>query len=132
MSPITLTLVIFAIMLVGMAIRVPIAVSMFISGAIGYVMQTGWLPFANFLNSQAFARFANYDLSVIPLFILMGHFDTQVGISTAFLDFAAGVMGRLKAGLAVASVVAGSSFGSSCASSLPTGAIYTGDDPTAM
>jgi TRAP-type mannitol/chloroaromatic compound transport system permease large subunit len=79
MSPLTLTLVIFAIMLVGMAIRIPIAVAMFISGAIGYVMQTGWMPFANFLNSQAFARFANYDLSVIPLFILMGHFATQGG-----------------------------------------------------
>jgi len=110
MSPISLTIIIFAIMLLGMAIRIPIAVAMFVSGSIGYVMQTGWLPFANFLNSQAFARFANYDLSVIPLFILMGHFATQGGISKALFDFAAAVMGRFKGGLAMASVLACAAF----------------------
>ncbi|RYG08139.1 MAG: TRAP transporter large permease subunit, partial [Burkholderiales bacterium] len=83
MSAITLALLIFGIMLVLMAIRIPISVSMFAAGGIGYVLQTGWLPFSNFLNTQAFARFASYDLSVIPLFILMGHFATQGGISKA-------------------------------------------------
>jgi TRAP-type mannitol/chloroaromatic compound transport system permease large subunit len=96
MSPLSLALLIFGIMLVCMAIRVPIAVSMFAAGAAGYVMQTGWGPFANFLNAQAFARFASYDLSVIPLFILMGHFATQGGISKALFQFAAGVMGGFK------------------------------------
>lgn len=126
MSPLTLTLVIFAIMLAGMAIRVPIAVAMFVSGAVGYVMQTGWLPFANFLNSQAFARFASYDLSVIPLFILMGHFATQGGISKALFDFAAAVMGRFKGGLAMAAVLACAAFGAICGSSVATAATITG------
>jgi tripartite ATP-independent transporter DctM subunit len=126
MSPITLTIIIFAIMLAGMAIRIPIAVAMFASGSIGYVMQTGWLPFANFLNSQAFARFANYDLSVIPLFILMGHFATQGGISKALFDFAAGVMGRFKGGLAMAAVLACAAFGAICGSSVATAATITG------
>ena len=106
MSSLQLTLLIFGIMLAFMAIRVPISVAMFAAGGIGYVMQTGWVPFANFLNSQAFARFASYDLSVIPLFILMGHFATQGGISKALFDFAAGVMGRFKGGLAMAAVLA--------------------------
>ena len=75
-----LTVAIFAIMLVLMALRTPIAVAMFVAGAVGYVMQAGWLPLASFLNTQAFARFASYDLSVIPLFILMGNFATQGGI----------------------------------------------------
>ena len=83
MIPLVLTALIFGTMLAMMAIRVPIAVSMFSAGAIGYLAQTGWLPFSNFLNTQAFARFASYDLSVIPLFILMGHFATKGGISRA-------------------------------------------------
>ena len=66
MSAITLALVIFGIMLLLMAVRIPIAVSMFVAGATGYVMQTGWGPFSSFINTQAFARFASYDLSVIP------------------------------------------------------------------
>jgi C4-dicarboxylate transporter, DctM subunit len=126
MSAITLALTIFGIMLLLMAVRVPIAVAMFTSGAIGYVMQTGWGPFASFLNSQAFARFASYDLSVIPLFILMGHFATQGGISRALFSFAAGVMGRFKGGLAMASILACAAFGAICGSSVATAATITG------
>ena len=39
MSPLALTGAIFAIMLVLMAARTPIAVAMFVAGAIGYVAQ---------------------------------------------------------------------------------------------
>ncbi|MBC5768614.1 TRAP transporter large permease [Ramlibacter albus] len=125
MSPLALTLVIFAIMLVLMAIRTPISIAMFVAGAIGYVMQTGWHPFLSFLDNQAFARFASYDLSVIPLFILMGHFATQGGISKALFEFAAGVMGRFRGGLAMAAVLACAAFGAICGSSVATAATIT-------
>jgi tripartite ATP-independent transporter DctM subunit len=125
MSALSLTLSIFGIMLVLMAVRVPIAVSMFVAGTVGYIMQTGWAPYANFLNTLPFARFASYDLSVIPLFILMGHFATQGGISKALFEFAAGVMGRFKGGLAMAGVLACAAFGAICGSSVATAATIT-------
>jgi tripartite ATP-independent transporter DctM subunit len=125
MSPITLTLLIFGIMLVLMAIRTPIAIAMFIAGATGYVLKAGWLPLGNFLNTQAFARFASYDLSVIPLFILMGNFATQGGISRALFQFASVVMARFKGGLAMASVLACAAFGAICGSSVATAATIT-------
>ena len=126
MSPITLALLIFGLMLVLMAVRVPIAVSMFFAGAVGYLMQAGWAPMSSWLNTQAFARFASYDLSVIPLFILMGHFATQGGISKALFQFAASVMGRFRGGLAMSSVLASAAFGSICGSSVATAATITG------
>ena len=126
MSALTIALTIFAIMLVLMAIRVPIAVAMFGAGAFGYILQSGWPPFASFLNTLSFARFASYDLSVIPLFILMGNFATQGGISKALFQFAAGIMGRFKGGLAMAAVLASAAFGSSCGSSVATAATITG------
>ena len=125
MNALTLTGIIFGIMLLLMAVRVPIAVAMFAAGAIGYVTQTGWSPFSAFLNTQAFARFASYDLSVIPLFILMGHFATQGGISKALFRFAAAVMARFKGGLAMASVLACAAFGAICGSSVATAATIT-------
>jgi C4-dicarboxylate transporter DctM subunit len=125
MSPITLTILIFAIMLLLMAIRTPIAISMFIAGATGYVLQAGWMPLASFLNTQAFARFASYDLSVIPLFILMGNFATQGGISKALFSFASIVMSRFKGGLAMASVLACAAFGAISGSSVATAATIT-------
>jgi len=126
MSALTLCLIIFGAMLVLMAIRVPIAVSMFAAGTLGYLIQNGWGPYSSFLNNLAFARFASYDLSVIPLFILMGHFATQGGISKALFQFAASVMGRFKGGLAMAAVLASAAFGSICGSSVATAATITG------
>ena len=125
MNAITLTLLIFGIMLGLMALRVPISIAMFAAGGIGYVMQTGWAPFSSFLNAQAFARFASYDLSVIPLFILMGHFATQGGISKALFQFAASIMRHFKGGLAMASVLASAAFGAICGSSVATAATIT-------
>ena len=125
MSPVTLALAIFAIMLVLMALRTPIAVAMFVAGCAGYIAQAGWAPLSGFLNTQAFARFASYDLSVIPLFILMGNFATQGGISKALFGFAAAVMGRFRGGLAMAAVLASAAFGSICGSSVATAATIT-------
>src|SRR5574343_1058367 len=125
MTPLTLALLIFGVMLVLMAVRVPIAIAMFAAGCAGYVLQAGWMPLTNFLNTQAFARFANYDLSVIPLFILMGHFATQGGISKALFSFASGLLSRLRGGLAMASVMASAAFGSICGSSVATAATIT-------
>ncbi|HEY8048639.1 MAG TPA: TRAP transporter large permease [Ramlibacter sp.] len=109
-----------------MALRTPIAIAMFISGSVAYVVQTGWSPYANFMNSMAFARFASYDLSVIPLFILMGNFATQGGISKALFEFTASVVGRLRGGLAMAAVMASAAFGAICGSSIATAATITG------
>jgi C4-dicarboxylate transporter, DctM subunit len=125
MSPVQLTAMIFAVMLVLMAVRVPIAVSMFIAGTAGYITQAGWAPLANFLNTQAFARFASYDLSVIPLFILMGQFATQGGLSKALFEFASAVMSRFRGGLAMAAVLASAAFGAICGSSVATAATIT-------
>jgi tripartite ATP-independent transporter DctM subunit len=125
MTPLWMAALIFGLMLVLMAARTPIAIAMFAAGSVGYVMQAGWAPYSNFLNSQAFARFASYDLSVIPLFILMGNFATQGGISKALFEFASVVMGRFRGGLAMAAVLASGAFGAICGSSVATAATIT-------
>jgi tripartite ATP-independent transporter DctM subunit len=116
---------IFGVMLLLMALRVPIAISMFAAGVFGYITQVGWLPFSNNLNGIAYARFASYDLSVIPLFILMGNFATQGGISKALFEVAATLMARFKGGLAMAAVMASAAFGAICGSSIATAATIT-------
>ena len=125
MSSLTLAGLIIGGMLCLMAIRVPIAVSMFAAGAFGYLYQVGPAPFLNNLNGMAYARFASYDLSVIPLFILMGNFAMQGGLSKALFDFAAVVMARFKGGLAMAAVMASAAFGAICGSSVATAATIT-------
>ncbi|MDP2817594.1 MAG: TRAP transporter large permease [Polaromonas sp.] len=125
MSSLMLAGLIFACMLGLMAIRVPIAISMFIAGVFGYLYQVGLAPFLNNLNGLAYARFASYDLSVIPLFILMGNFATQGGISKALFQFASVVMAGFRGGLAMAAVMASAAFGAICGSSIATAATIT-------
>jgi C4-dicarboxylate transporter DctM subunit len=125
MSSLALAGLIFACMLVLMAIRVPIAIAMFVAGCFGYIQQVGLGPFFNNLNGLAYARFASYDLSVIPLFILMGQFATQGGISKALFQFASVVMSHFRGGLAMAAVMACAAFGAICGSSIATAATIT-------
>lgn len=125
MTAVTTAVSIFGLMLILMALRMPIAVAMAVAGGAGYSLQAGWLPLANFLNNAAFARFASYDLSVIPLFILMGHFATQGGISKALFDAAARTMAGFRGGLAMAAVLASAAFGAICGSSVATAATIT-------
>jgi C4-dicarboxylate transporter, DctM subunit len=125
-SGLSLAGVIILVMFLLMAIRTPIAIAMFAAGSLGYVLQTGWAPYANFMNSMAFARFASYDLSVIPLFILMGQFATQGGISKALFEFTATITSRMRGGLAMAAVMASAAFGAICGSSVATAATITG------
>ncbi len=125
MTGLQIAILIFAVMLGLMAVRVPIAISMFLAGVTGYLIQRGWIPLASFLNTQAFARFASFDLSVIPLFILMGNFATQGGISRALFEFAAILLGRLRGGLAMGAVLTCAAFGAICGSSVATAATIT-------
>ncbi|HKU47061.1 MAG TPA: TRAP transporter large permease [Burkholderiales bacterium] len=112
-------------MLALMALRVPIAISMFIPGAAGYLWIAGQGPFLNFLKGSAYARLSNYDLSVIPLFLLMGAFATQGGLSRALFAFANALIGHLRGGIAMASVLACAAFGTVCGSSVATCATVT-------
>jgi len=122
LSALELALLLFAVMLVLMAIRVPIAASMFVAGFVGYLIQAGWMPLANHLKTFAFARFSNYDLSVIPLFLLMGQFAVQGGLSKALFRFANALLSNFKGGMAMAGVVAAAMFGAICGSSIATAA----------
>ncbi len=125
MSGLSLGLSMFGGMLALMALRVPIAISMFVPGAIGYFSIAGEGPLLNFLKGIAYARLSNYDLSVIPLFLLMGQFATQGGLSRALFAFANALIGHLRGGMAMASVLACAAFGTVCGSSVATCATVT-------
>jgi C4-dicarboxylate transporter, DctM subunit len=125
MTATTVGLSMFAGMLVLMALRVPIAAAMFIPGAVGYWAMTNEPALLNHLKGSAIARLTVYDLSVIPLFLLMGQFATQGGLSRALFRAAAAFVGHVRGGLAMASVLSAGAFGAVCGSSVATSATIT-------
>ena len=113
-------LAMFGAMLVLMAVRVPIAIAMFVPGAVGYVALAGWLPLLAHVKGAVYGRVSVYDLSVIPLFMLMGAFAVEGGLSKALFDFSNALLGRFKGGMAMAGVLACAAFGSISGSTVAT------------
>lgn len=122
MSSFGLGLTLFGAMLALMILRVPLSVSMFVPGAVGYWLLAGDAALLNHLKGATYARFSNYELSVIPLFILMGQFATQGGLSRSLFKFASSLIGHLRGGVAMAAIVACALFGAVCGSSVATAA----------
>ena len=121
----TVGLSMFAVMLVLMALRIPIAAAMFIPGMLGYLVMSDGLNLMNLLKGSAVARLTVYDLSVIPLFLLMGQFATQGGLSRELFRAAAAFVGHIRGGLAMASILSAGAFGAVCGSSVATSATIT-------
>ena len=124
MTGIEIGFVIFGAMLTLMVFRVPIGVAMFIVGFFGYAYLTGgnFNALLSSLKNLAYARLSNYDLVVIPLFLLMGQFATHGGLSRALFRFVSAYMGHRRGGVAIAAIGACAGFGAICGSSLATAA----------
>ncbi|NMG64792.1 TRAP transporter large permease subunit [Azoarcus indigens] len=122
MSGMTIGLTMGAIMMVMLALRVHIGISMFLAGALGYVWASGWDPLLAYLKNAPYGRFSLYDLSVVPLFLLMGQFATHGGLSKALFRAGNAFIGHWRGGMAMAGVSACAGFGAICGSSLATAA----------
>ncbi|MDH5771557.1 MAG: TRAP transporter large permease [Rhodospirillaceae bacterium] len=111
-----------ALLVVLLALRIPVAVAMIVVGVGGYVSITGWTALLNYSMTSPYWRFANYDLSVIPMFLLMSQFATKAGLSSALFKSANAYLGHRKGGVAMAAVGGCAGFGAICGSSLATAA----------
>ncbi len=124
-TPTWIGLLMFGGMLVLMGLRVPIAAAMFVPGALGYMAMSGEASTLNLLKGSAVARLTVYELSVIPLFLLMGQFATQGGLSRDLFRAAAACVGHIRGGLAMAAILSAAAFGAVCGSSVATSATIT-------
>jgi tripartite ATP-independent transporter DctM subunit len=102
------------------AVRVPIAYTMILVGVVGIILQSGPAVLMNQLKDLAYSQFSNYDLSVLPMFILMGGLASRCGLSRDLFRGANAWLGRFRGGVAMAAVAACGGFGAVCGSSTAT------------
>ena len=113
----------FPIMLLLIFIRIPIGLAMLVCGLVGaWIIYGSVDPILNQLKQISYSTFSNYNLSVIPLFLLMGQFAALGGLSQALFKAAEAWIGHRKGGVAMAAVGACAGFGAICGSSLATAA----------
>jgi C4-dicarboxylate transporter DctM subunit len=100
----------------------PVAFSMSVIGVVGFACIVN--PHAAYimLASDFFDTFADYNMTVIPLFVLMGQVAFHSGISRRLFDAAYHWFGPLPGGLAMATVGACTAFGAICGSGPATAA----------
>lgn len=125
MSGTTIASVGFAAMLLLIALRMPVGLAMLLTGSVGYVSIVGLPPFLSYMKSTPYHLFANYTLSVIPLFVLMGAFAERSGLSSDLFRAAARALGQRKGGLSMAVIGASTLFGAICGSSVATTATFS-------
>jgi len=91
-------------------------------GFIGFAVVQGLDPALSMVGQIAFTTVLNEELSVIPLFILMGGFVAISRLSDDLYAAANAFLGHRRGGLAMATVVACAGFASVCGSSFATAA----------
>ena len=114
----------FGAMLLLIALRAPVGLSMLVVGAAGYIHLSSWQAFFAYMKVNPYYQFANYTLSVIPLFILMGAFAEQSGMARDLFSAARTLVGHIRGGLALAVLGACTVFGAICGSSVATTATF--------
>lgn len=107
--------------LVGLiALRIPVAYAMMLVGAIGTAVLSGPAILLSQLKTLAYGQFSIYDLSVVPMFVLMGTIATHAKLSRDLFRAANAWLGWMKGGVAMSAIVACAGFGAVCGSSLAT------------
>ena len=107
-------------LVVLIAIRVPIAYSMILVGGIGTMILTDPRIYLAQLKNLAYSQFSIYDLSVLPMFVLMGNIATRAGLSRDLFRAANAWLGWMRGGVAMSAIAACAGFGAVCGSSLAT------------
>ncbi len=122
MSNLELGVALFALMMILIVLRMPIAISLFACGVLGFGAIAGLKPALELMAETPYSRVANHELTVIPLFVLMGQFAAQGGISHDLYRSARAWFGHYRGGLASATIGGCAAFGAICGSSIATGA----------
>lgn len=127
MSPVAVAVTGTVILLALLALRVPVAFSMFLVGFVGVWMLNGLNAATGLLASESFTIASNPELIVVPLFILMGNVASITGMSRRLYEAAYALIGQIRGGLAVATLIGCGGFaalsGSSVASALTMGKV---------
>lgn len=119
-DPITLGIAALILLVVLIAIRMPIAYAMILVGAGGIMWLNGPALLLSQLKTLAYGQFSVYDLSIVPMFILMGELATVAGLSQALFRGANAWLGWMRGGTAMAAIAGCAGFGAVCGSSLAT------------
>lgn len=112
--------------MVGMAlIGIPVAFATGIVGICGLIIDLGLGGAFGVIGTLPFSVLANFGITLIPLFFLMGDFAAQAGIAKDAFDASYKLFGKKRGGLAMATTVGSAFSAATMGSSLANAALFT-------
>ena len=114
-------LVLFALML----LRVPVGMAMGLVGVTGFGYVVGGVPALKMVGQTSMRTVTDYTFGVIPMFLLMGAFVSNSGMSRELFRAANSFLGHLRGGLGIATIAACGGFAAISGSSVATAATFS-------
>src|SRR5471032_937529 len=115
----------FVALFVLIVLRVPVGMAMGLVGVSGFGYLVGGTPALKLVGQTSMRTVTDYTFGVIPMFLLMGTFVSNSGMSRDLFRAANGFVGHLRGGLGIATVAACGGFAAICGSSVATAATFS-------
>jgi C4-dicarboxylate transporter DctM subunit len=122
MDPTLLSLLILGLLFVVLAAGMPIGFAMGLSAFVGMLLLLDAQAAFALLGQTAYDTAVTYNLSVVPMFVLMGYIAGGTGLSEALYRACNAWLGHRRGGLALATIGGCGAFAAICGSSLATAA----------
>jgi C4-dicarboxylate transporter DctM subunit len=122
MDPVVVGLVGIIILIVLFILGMPVGFAMAFVGFAGFSYLVSPSAGLNLLARDVFTNLSSYSLTVIPMFLLMGSIAFASGISTRLYAASHTLLGNVRGGLAMATIMACAGFAAICGSTSATAA----------
>jgi TRAP-type mannitol/chloroaromatic compound transport system permease large subunit len=102
---------------------VPLAAGMALAGLVGAALLIGADPALSAFGTTIKGFLTNSQVGTLPLFLMMGSFAATAGMATDLYNLAHTLLGRLRGGLAYATIMGCAGFGALTSSSIATASL---------
>src|SRR5215470_12139843 len=125
MSADAVAIVGFVVLFALMLLRVPVGMAMGLVGVSGFAWLVGGGPALKTVGHTSMRTVTDYTFGVIPMFLLMGAFVTNSGMSRELFRAANTFVGHRRGGLGIATIAACGGFAAISGSSVATAATFS-------
>jgi tripartite ATP-independent transporter DctM subunit len=115
----------FVVLFALMLLRVPVGMAMGLVGVSGFGYLVGGAPALKLVGQTSMRTVTDYTFGVIPMFLLMGAFVSNSGMSRELFRAANAFVGHRRGGLGIATIAACGGFAAICGSSVATAATFS-------
>ncbi len=116
MNPAAIGIIGIALLIIFFVLRMPIGFAMAMVGFVGFSYLVSPSAGLGVLARDMFYTFSSYSLTVIPMFVFMGCIASGAGMSKRLYDAGYLTLGRLRGGLAMATIAGCAGFAAICGS----------------